>query len=213
MFPTEQAWMINPHKAKKGMKTMARRKRAHAKRRTHAKKRVFRHPRKVVVLNPRRRRARKSYAANPARSHRRSRRRSYHSNPKLPRLIPTAGFIQEIAMIAGGFYATKISAGFVLPMVGIAGDLPRIAVKSVVAWGVSALGGMVLGSRAQQNLLIGGALEVFQDAIKTYVSPYVPALAAADMMEAYYLPSGGNGQSVSSYYQVGNELPSDNVAV
>lgn len=132
----------------------------------------------------------------------------------MPRLIPTMGFIQQIGMVAGGYYATKISAGFVLPMIGVAGDMPRIAVKGVVAWGVAWLGGMMLGSRAQENLLIGGALEVMQDAIKTYVSPFVPALAAAEM-ESYYLPGaaeavGGEG-GVGAYYQVG-ELPSDNYA-
>lgn len=131
----------------------------------------------------------------------------------MPRLIPTFGFIQEIGMVAGGYYATKISAGFVLPMIGIAGDIPRIAIKGVVAWGVAWLGGMMLGSKAQQNLLIGGALEVMQDAIKVWVSPFVPALAAAEM-ESYYLPPGqavsGEG-GVGAYYQVG-ELPSDNYA-
>lgn len=125
------------------------------------------------------------------------------------------GFLKEVAMVAGGYYATKISAGFVLPMVGIAGDLPRIAVKAAVAFGISYIGGMVLGARAKESLLMGGALEVAQDAIKTYLSPFVPALAAADM-ESYYLP-GANAhadtgtQHAGAYYQVG-ELPSDNYA-
>lgn len=118
-------------------------------------------------------------------------------------------------MVAGGYYATKISAGFVLPMLGTmaTGDIPRIALKGVVAWGVSWLGGMMLGSKAQQNLLIGGALEVMQDAIKTYVSPFVPMLAAAEM-QSYYFPPGnavGGEGGVGSYYQVG-ELPTDNYA-
>lgn len=132
----------------------------------------------------------------------------------MPRLIPTMGFIQEIGMVAGGYYVTKIGSGFILPMVGIAGDIPRIAVKGVVAWGVAWLGGMMLGSKAQQNLLIGGALEVMQDAIKVWVSPFVPALAAADM-ESYYLPGARSMSApdgtMGTYYQVG-ELPSDNYA-
>jgi hypothetical protein len=125
------------------------------------------------------------------------------------------GFLKEVAFVAGGYYGTKISAGFVLPMIGIAGDLPRLAIKSVVAFGFAYLGGMLLGARAKESLLIGGALEVAQDAIKTYVSPFVPALAAADM-ESYYLPGSNSSaatgtQHAGAYYQVG-ELPSDNYA-
>ena len=133
-------------------------------------------------------------------------------------MLPSMGFLKEVAFVATGFYSTKISAGFVLPMLGTmaAGDLPRIAIKSVVAFGVSYIGGMLLGSRVRESLLLGGALEVAQDAIKTYVSPFVPALAAAEM-ESYYLPGAGSGgdmstkQSMSAYYQIG-ELPSDNYA-
>jgi hypothetical protein len=125
------------------------------------------------------------------------------------------GFLKEVTMVAGGFYATKISAGFVLPMLGTmaSGNIQRIAFKGVVAFAVAYLGGMVLGARAKESLLMGGALEVAQDAIKTFVSPFVPALAAAEM-ESYYLPGGdavsGEG-GVGQYYQVG-ELPSDNYA-
>lgn len=126
------------------------------------------------------------------------------------------GFLKEVGTVAIGYYGTRISAGFVLPMIGIAGDLPRIAIKGVVAFGFAYLGGMILGSRAKESLLIGGALEVAQDAIKTYVSPFVPALAAAEM-DSYYLPGQaplsdvGTRHSTSAYYQVG-ELPSDNYA-
>lgn len=125
------------------------------------------------------------------------------------------GFLREVTTVAAGFYATKISAGFVLPMIGIQGNLPRIAIKSAVAFGVAYLGGMILGSRVKDSLLMGGALEVAQDAIKTFVSPFVPALAAAEM-ESYYLPGaadavGGEG-GVGAYYQVG-EQPSDNYAM
>jgi hypothetical protein len=126
------------------------------------------------------------------------------------------GFLKEVTMVAGGFYATKISSGFVLPMVGISGDIPRIAIKSVVAFGVAYVGGMFLGARAKESLLLGGGLEVLQDAIRTWVSPFVPALAAAEM-ESYYLPGAAmipgetTRHGTSAYYQVG-ELPSDNYA-
>ncbi len=145
---------------------------------------------------------------------RKHRRRSYRRNPGLGTFLPSMGFLKEVTMVASGFYATKISAGFVLPMVGVTGDIPRIAVKSIVAFGVSYIGGMFMGARARESLLLGGGLEVLQDAIKTWVSPFVPALAAAEM-ESYYLPGGQQAVSgeggVGAYYQVG-ELPSDNYA-
>jgi hypothetical protein len=129
--------------------------------------------------------------------------------------MPSMGFIREVTTVAAGFYATKISAGFILPMIGpmAQGNFTRIIAKSAVAFGVSWLGGFMLGARVKESLLMGGALEVAQDAIKTWVSPFVPALAAAEM-ESYYLPPGnavsGEG-GVGTYFQVG-ELPSDNYA-
>jgi len=184
-----------------------------AKRRGGARKR-----KRLPGYSRKTRKAMAGYGVNPRRKRRshavvhRRRHRSYGRNPGLGRLIPSMGFLKEVAFVAGGYYGTKISAGFVLPMIGVGGDLPRIAIKAAVAFGVSYVGGALLGSRVRESLLLGGALEVAQDAIKTYLSPFVPALAAADM-ESYYLP-GGNGQQTGAYYQVGaNELPSDNYAV
>jgi len=165
--------------------------------------------------NPRhRRRARRNqpFVMANARHRRRGRR-----NPGLGSMIPSMGFLKEVAFVAGGYYGTKISAGFVLPMVGISGDIPRLAIKSVVAFAVSYVGGMLLGARVKESLLMGGALEVAQDAVKTYLSPFVPALAAAEM-ESYYLPAStvqGDNQTqhgTGAYYQTG-ELPSDNYAM
>ena len=224
MFPAEQAWMINPHRRTKGRKKMARRKRhrkgkmpaalarywAGKRRGSNPKRRHRRRARRnqpFVMANPRRRR-------RSVRHNRVHRRRHARRNPGIGSFIPSVGFLKEVAFVATGYYGTKISAGFVLPMVGIAGDIPRLAVKSVVAIGVSFLGGMLLGPRVKESLLMGGALEVAQDAIKTYLSPFVPALAAAEM-ESYYLPGatapGGPDRTVGAYYQVG-ELPSDNYA-
>jgi hypothetical protein len=232
MFPAEQAWMINPHRRTKGRKKMARRKRSHRrkgrmpaalaaywagkrkgsnprrKRRASSRRRARRNQ-PFIMANPRRRR--RSVRHNRVHHRRRGRR-----NPSLGSFIPSMGFLKEVAFVATGYYGTKISAGFVLPMVGIAGDIPRLAVKSVVAFAFSYVGGMLLGPRVKESLLMGGALEVAQDAIKTYLSPFVPALAAAEM-ESYYLPGQaplsetGTRQSTGSYYQVG-ELPSDNYA-
>lgn len=231
MFPTEQAWMINPHrKGRRAMATRTRKRRGRkgrmpaglarywaAKRagRSGARKRKRSHTRKrtrrnqpFVMANPKRRR--RSHAPSVH-------RRRYQRNPGLGGMIPSMGFLKEVAFVAGGYYGTKISAGFVLPMVGIGGDLPRIVIKSVLALAVSYVGGMLLGARVKESLLMGGALEVAQDAVKTYLSPFVPALAAAEM-ESYYLPAStvqGDNQTqhgTGAYYQTG-ELPSDNYAM
>ena len=119
--------------------------------------------------------------------------------------------------MAGGYYGTRIAYNFVGPMIGIGGDLPRLAIKSVVAFGVSYIGGMLLGAGARNALMLGGAVEVMQDAVKTYVSPFVPMLAAADMQDvsAYFQPEGVNGDNdVNGYYQgVGaDSIPGDNYA-
>lgn len=130
--------------------------------------------------------------------------------------MPSTGFMKDVGFTLVGFYGTKIASGFVLPMIGIGGDLPRIGIKAVVAWGVSYLGGMLLGPGARNSLLLGGALDVMQDAIKVYVSPFVPMLAAADMRDvsSYFQPSGvSDAQTAGAYYQVGAELPSDNYAM
>jgi hypothetical protein len=100
-------------------------------------------------------------------------------------------------------------------MIGIGGDLPRLAIKSAVAFGVSYLGGMLLGSGARNALMLGGAVEVMQDAVKTYVTPFVPLLASADMQDvsAYFQPSVGDSEDVGAYYQgVGASMPGDNYA-
>lgn len=222
MFPTEQAWMINPHKGKKGRASKMARRRRKSGRKGRMPAGLARYwAAKRGKANPkRRRRARRNqpFVVNSPRHRRRSRRnpvhrrRHYRRNPGIGTFLPSTGFLKEVAFVAGGYYGTKISAGFVLPMIGISGDIPRLAVKSVVAFGVSYLGGMLLGQRVKESLLMGGALEVAQDAIKTYLSPFVPALAAAEM-ESYYLPGASVpstvDQTMRSYYQVG-ELPSDN---
>ena len=160
--------------------------------------------------NPRKRRSHRRNA-----SHRSHRRRSYRRNPSFGGLLPSTGFLKVVAFVGAGYYGTRLAYNFVGPMIGIGGNLPRLAIKSVVAFGVSYVGGMLLGAGVRNSLLLGGGLEVFQDAIKTYVSPFVPMLAAAEMQDvsAYFQPSGVNGESeVSSYFQgvSGDGLPSDN---
>lgn len=195
MFPTEEAWMVNPQRKRrkrrarkarrrlhKGVKTMARRRRKKVviisnpkrrRRRTSRKRSRSRRRRHaaVVMANPRRRRG------GRRRSMRRS-RRSYRRNPGLP----STGFIMDAAYVTGGFFVTRMAVGYVMPYLPMA-DQPivRIAAKGGIAYGLGWLGGRFLGQRSGQLLMLGGLVEALSDAVRTYVSPYVPALADSGM--------------------------------
>ena len=111
--------------------------------------------------------------------------------------MPSTGFLIDAAMVTGGFFATRFAAGMVLPMLPMA-DQPivRIAGKGVVAWGLGFLGGKFLGAKAGQLILLGGMVEALSDAVRTYVSPFVPALAG-DGVGSY--PSIGSYPNLSAY--------------
>lgn len=98
-------------------------------------------------------------------------------------------------MVTGGFFATRFAAGMVLPMLPMA-DQPivRILGKGVVAWGLGFVGGKFIGAKAGQLILLGGLVEALSDAVRTYVSPFVPALAG---MESY--PSISSYPNLNSY--------------
>jgi len=76
-------------------------------------------------------------------------------------------------------------------------DLARIVGKGAVAWGLGWAGKNFMGARAGQLIMLGGFVETLSDVVRTYVSPFVPALA--DDMSVYpTLPMGvypqlGNG--------------------
>lgn len=111
--------------------------------------------------------------------------------------MPSTGFLMDAAMVTGGFFATRFAAGMVLPMLPMA-DMPivRIAGKGAVAWGLGFLGGKFLGAKAGQLILLGGMVEALSDAVRTYVAPFVPALAA-DSMGSY--SSIGSYPNLSAY--------------
>ena len=236
MFDSEKAWMINPRKTsatrrrtrKKGKATMARRRKQPAALAKYwagkRRKTATRKPRKRYSRKTRKAKAMSGYTINPPKrqrakrkrsaSHRSHRRRSYRRSPGIGNLVPSTGFLKQIAFVGAGYYGTRVAYNFVGPMIGIGGDLPRIAIKGAVAFGVAYIGGMLLGAGARNALMLGGAVEVMQDAVKTYVSPFVPLLASADMQDvsAYFQPSVGDGD-VGAYYQgVGDSMPSDNYA-
>lgn len=165
---------------------MARRKRS----RKHAVKRVKsrKRSRKVAVfaVNPRRRR--RSVKATSRR------RRSYRRNPSLGGLIPSKGMIFDAVYVTGGFIGTKLAANFVLPMIGINQPIVRIGVKGALAVALGWAGKRFLGNSAGQYLLIGGLVEAVNDAVQTYVSPYVPALSVGSYPELSY--NGGDYMGV-----------------
>jgi len=115
----------------------------------------------------------------------------------------------DSAYVLGGFIGTRLAFGTIAPMVG--GFLPmeqplvRIAGKGAVAFGLGWVGKKFLNPRAGQLLLIGGMVEAMSDAVKTFVAPYVPALAddmsVYPQIGVYPTLSGGydSPQAVSSY--------------
>lgn len=171
-FRSEDAWLINPDRPgrsrkKRKVSTMARRKRS----RKSAKRSHRRRKAAVVVLkaNPRRRRRSHSKVS------RRSRRR-YRRNPSLSGFLPTKASLFDAVYVTGGFIGTKIAANAVLPMIGINQPIVRVGVKAVIAGALGWAGKRFLGGSAGQFLLIGGLVEAVNDAVQTYVTPYVPAL-------------------------------------
>lgn len=159
----------------------------------------------ATMPNPRRRRRR-------ARSHRR--RRNYRRNPNfIPR--GTTGFLTDAAYVVGGFTLNRVAAGYVFPMAaqfGLPLDQPiiRILGKIGVAFGLGWAAKMVVSGKNAQLIMIGGLVDALNDGVKTFIAPYVPALAGDDMsvypmlpgMGVYPTLSGGGYDSplsVSSY--------------
>lgn len=146
--------------------------------------------------NPRRRRravsAFRGFRRNP--SPRRRRRRGHRRNPvarrgfRLAAGLPT---VQQTAMdvlwAGGGFIGTKFVGNMVMPMIGVTQPMARIAVKGGLAYGTAWGLSMVLGDRRVfLPLFLGGMAEVIQDIVRTYISPMIPALAAAEYpLEVY----------------------------
>lgn len=169
---------------------MARRKRSRKVSRKRSRVRRKRSVVKMFAANPRRRRARKA-------SRKRS-RRSYRRNPGLFNgMIPSTGFLTDAAIATTGFIGTKMLAGTVLPMVGVAQPIARIAVKAVLAGALGWAGCQFVSRNAGQFLLIGGMVEAVNDAVQTYVAPMVPALAVSSYPELGYY-------DMSAYPSMGN---------
>lgn len=89
--------------------------------------------------------------------------------------------------MTGGFVGTKLVGNWVLPMIPQVQTMPilRILGKGVLAWAVGWGAGTLLGRRAGQLFMLGGFVEVLDDAIKTYVGPFIPALSAYPELSAY----------------------------
>ena len=146
--------------------------------------------------NPRRRRRRaasifRGFRRNAPRRHRRRHRR----NPAVARrrggflagTPPMQDVMMQVLWAGGGFIGTKFVGNMVMPMIGVTQPMARIAVKGGLAYGTAWGLSMLLGDRRVfMPLFLGGMAEVIQDVVRTYISPMIPALAAAEYpLEAY----------------------------
>lgn len=176
-FHSEDAWLINPDRPgrsrrKRKAGTMARRKRS---RKSAKRRRSFGYSRRT-------KKAMAGYDANPpkrrrARRNAPKRHRRYRRNPSLTGFLPSKSSIFDAVYVTGGFIGTKIAANTVLPMIGVNQPIVRIGVKAVLAGALGWAGRRFLGGNAGQYLMIGGLVEAVNDAVQTYVTPYVPALS------------------------------------
>ena len=92
----------------------------------------------------------------------------------------------DAVYVTGGFFATRTLTGFVMPYLPMAEQpIVRIAAKGAIAFGLGWAGNRFLGSRQGQLLMLGGMVEALSDAVRTYVSPYVPQLADESGMGSY----------------------------
>ena len=152
-----------------------------AKKRRHSrnpsKRRSSRRKKTVVIrvkTNPSRKR---HYRRNAPKKRRHSKRRS--ASFSMGGLLPSKASLFDAVYVTGGFIGTKIAANTVLPMIGINQPVVRVGVKAVLAGVIGWAGSRVLGKSAGQYLMIGGLVEAVNDAVQTYVTPYVPALAVS----------------------------------
>ncbi len=99
--------------------------------------------------------------------------------------------MQDVAMqvmwAGAGFMGTKFVGNMVMPAIGVTQPLARIAVKGGLAYGTAWGLSFLLGDRRVfMPLFLGGMAEVIQDTVRTYISPMIPALAAAEYpLEVY----------------------------
>jgi hypothetical protein len=175
----------------------------------------------------RRKSRRRAYAANPVNPRRRRRhvarsysrrRHSYGHNP--PGIRSIAG---DLGWAAAGFMSTKVVGNMVTPMIaGVVGtnDIIRIGIKLgvayVSAWSLSSF----MGQRVFMPAMVGGSLEAIQDAIKTFIAPTFPMLAANyEPLQLYYeqprnVPAlRPRGRAMGLYDHMGDGLSPDHDAV
>jgi len=98
--------------------------------------------------------------------------------------------------------ATKFVGNMAAPMLGALGGQPivRMGVKLglayATAWGLEA----ALGRNVFTPAFLGGSLEVVQDAVRTFISPMIPQLAAAEYPLSIYYEAPALPARVGAYY-------------
>jgi len=168
----ENAWLINEPK-RKGVKRKMAKKRKRVRRNDPdpARKKRRRYRRNDPDPDPARRRRRRRYRRNDPDPARRRRRR-YRRNEPDPAMT-------DILWAAGGYVGTKFVGNMVTPAIGITSPIARMAVKGGIAYiGGNFLISRFAGRRAGEMFMVGGLVEVIGDAVKTWLAPSIPALAA-----------------------------------
>jgi len=226
----EQAWLINP-KRKRRTRTTKRRKKPMAVRRRRRVRRRNPNPNP----NPRRRRASgqrliplprmlypQRYNPNPRRR-KRVRRRAVSSyrrrrrNPPSMRQVGTT-LLPNLGWATAGFMTTKFVGNMVTPMLagfGLPGNgaqpLIRIGTKLGIAYLASWLLEFGFGKKVFVPAFVGGSLEVGQDIVNTYITPFFPTLGAyQDPLEVYYersmIPGNNNMGAYNNYNNQNAEM-------
>lgn len=126
-------------------------------------------------------------------------------------MVPSTGFLGNAAFATGGFIGTKVVSGMVLPGLGVEMPILRILGKAVVAGALGWAGKNFLGRSNGDLILIGGMVEVVNDAVQTYVAPMVPALAvgAYDDYNMGVYPGLSAYNNMGSYVQLNGMVHDD----
>ncbi len=166
----ENAWLINEPEKKRSKRSKKRKevKRDMAKKKRAKKNEPKRKAKRHYKRNEPKRKTKRHYKRNePARKSKR-----YRRNDPDPAIM-------EIVYAGVGYIGTKFAGNMIAPAIGMTSPIARMAIKSAVAYGG---GKFVIGKfvsrKAGEMFMVGGLVEVISDAVKTYLAPSVPALAA-----------------------------------
>lgn len=88
-----------------------------------------------------------------------------------------SGVVNELAYAGIGLAGTRLVVGTVLTTVGATNTVTAAAAKIATAYGVAWIVTRFMGGGHFNALFLGGAIDGVNDLLKSFVGPYVPALA------------------------------------